>query len=47
MVMGHEKAIEVLASHPELDVLLIYTNAEGKMETFITPSLRPFVQLEP
>ncbi len=47
MVMGHEKAIEVLKNHPELDVLLIYTNAEGKMETFITPGIKPFVKLEP
>lgn len=47
MVMGHEKAIDVLKGHPELDVLLIYTNAAGKMETFITPNLRAAVQLEP
>jgi len=47
MVMGHEKAIDVLKGHPELDVLLIYTDAAGKMETFITPNLRPLVQLEP
>ena len=47
MVMGHEKAIEVLKEHPEIDVLLIYTNAEGKMETFVTPGIRPFIKLEP
>jgi FAD:protein FMN transferase len=47
MVMGHEKAIALLKNHPELDVLLIYTNAEGKMETFITPGIKPFVKLEP
>jgi thiamine biosynthesis lipoprotein len=47
MVMGHEKAIEKLKSHPEIDALLIYTNADGKMETFITPGIKPFVKLEP
>lgn len=47
MVMGHEKAIELVNSHPEIDVLLIYTNSEGKMETFLTPGIRPFVKLEP
>jgi thiamine biosynthesis lipoprotein len=47
MVMGHENAIEVLKAHPEIDVLLIYTNAEGKMETFITPGISPFIKLEP
>jgi thiamine biosynthesis lipoprotein len=47
MVMGHENAIELIKKHPELEVLLIYTNAEGKMETFITDGIKPFVKLEP
>jgi thiamine biosynthesis lipoprotein len=47
MVMGHEKAIELIKKHPELEALLIYTNAEGKMETFITDGIKPFVKLEP
>lgn len=47
MVMGHEKAIEVLKDHPEIDVLLIYTTPEGKMETFMTPGISPFIKLEP
>jgi thiamine biosynthesis lipoprotein len=47
MVMGHEKAIEVLEGHPEIDVLLIFTNPEGKMETFVTPGISPFIKLEP
>jgi thiamine biosynthesis lipoprotein len=47
MVMGHEKAIEVLKNHPELDALLIYSTPTGKMETYITPGILPFVKLEP
>jgi thiamine biosynthesis lipoprotein len=47
MVMGHEKAIELLKDHPELEVLLIYSTPDGKMETYITQSLSPFVKLEP
>jgi len=47
MVMGHEKAIELVKKHAELDALLIYTNPEGKMETFMTAGIRPFVKLEP
>lgn len=47
MVMGHEKAIELVKTHTELDVLLIYTNPEGKMETFMTAGIQPFVKLEP
>jgi thiamine biosynthesis lipoprotein len=47
MVMGHEKSIELLKDHPALDAILIYTTPDGKMETFITPAIRPFVKLEP
>ena len=47
MVMGHEKAIELLKNHPELEVILMYSNAEGKVDTFITPGIQPFVKLEP
>ena len=47
MVMGHEKAIELLEKHPELDALLIYSSADGNMQTYITPGIEPFVKLEP
>jgi thiamine biosynthesis lipoprotein len=47
MVMGHEKAIELLKQHPELDAILIYSSTDGKMQTYITPGIAPFVKLEP
>ncbi len=47
MVMGHEKAIELLKTHPELEALLIFTSASGEMETYMTPGIRPYVKLEP
>ncbi|MEO7989348.1 MAG: FAD:protein FMN transferase [Chryseolinea sp.] len=47
MVMGHEKAIELLKKHPEMDALLIYTSPQGKMETYITPGVKSLIQLEP
>lgn len=47
MVMGHEKAIELLKTHPELEVLLIYSTPDGRMETYMTPGIAPFVKLEP
>jgi FAD:protein FMN transferase len=47
MVMGHEKSIELTKEHPELEILLIYTNSEGKMETFMTPGIRSVIKLEP
>jgi thiamine biosynthesis lipoprotein len=47
MVMGHEKAIELLKQRPELDALLIYSSTDGKMQTYMTPGIEPFVKLEP
>jgi thiamine biosynthesis lipoprotein len=47
MVMGHEKAIELMKQHPELDVLLLYTNAEGKLESYVTDGIKPFVTINP
>ena len=47
MVMGHEKAMEVVKRNPSLEVLLMYTGNDGKIETFMTPGLHPFITLEP
>lgn len=47
MVMGHTNAIDVLSHHPELDAILFYTGADGKVETYITEHIKPFVILEP
>jgi FAD:protein FMN transferase len=47
MVMGHEKAIELLKKHPEIDALLMYTSPKGKMKTYSTPRLKSLIQLEP
>ncbi len=47
MVMGHEKAIELLMKHPEIDALLIYTSPQGNMETYSTPGVKSLIQLEP
>ena len=47
MVLGHEKAIEILKNHPELEVLLMYSSADGTVDTFITPGIQPFIKFEP
>lgn len=47
MVMGHEQAIEILKNHPELDVLLLYTNAEGELESYVTDGIKNFVTINP
>jgi thiamine biosynthesis lipoprotein len=46
MVMGHEKAIQVTSKFPELDVILFFTGESGKIETFISPGIKPSVTLE-
>lgn len=38
MVMGHEKAIEVLKGHPELDAFLVYSTPAG-VATFVTAGI--------
>ena len=38
MVMGHEKAIEILKDHPELDAFLVYST-EGGVSTFTTKGI--------
>jgi FAD:protein FMN transferase len=47
MVMGHERAIELLKQHPEIDALLIYTSPQGKMETYNTPGIASHLVIEP
>lgn len=45
MVMGHEKAIETLKKHPEIDAFLIYSTNEG-LATFATEGITPFLKIE-
>jgi FAD:protein FMN transferase len=47
MVMGHEKAIQLLKKHPELDALLMFSSSDGKIETFVTPGIEKFIRIEP
>lgn len=47
MVMGHEKGIELLKKHTELDALLIYTGADGTIQTYATPGIASLLQLNP
>jgi thiamine biosynthesis lipoprotein len=47
MAMGHEKAIELLKQHPELDAILMYSGNEGAIETYVTPGITAFVKLVP
>lgn len=45
MSMGHEKAIEVLKQHPELDACLIWS-VPGGSEQYVTEGLKNYLELE-
>lgn len=47
MVMGHEKAIEVLKEHPALDVLLFYTADDGSVQYFVTEKIKSSITINP
>lgn len=47
MVMGLDRAIEKLKTTPELDALLIYSDAHGQICTYVTPGIKERVILEP
>ena len=44
MVMGVEKAKQVLAQHPELMAYLIYSDQDGKNAVWYSPSLKNKIQ---
>ena len=46
MVMGHERAIEVLKKRPEIDAFLIYTTPEG-IATFATEKISKQLRINP
>ena len=44
MVMGKEKAIEVLERHPELMAYFIYSDSHSENQVWYSPSLRDKIQ---
>src|SRR6478735_8126 len=46
MVMGHERALETLKKHPELDAFLIYTTPDG-VSTFATDNIASQIKINP
>ena len=39
MVMGLERSKEFLAAHPEIQAYLIYSDEQGRFQTYVTPEL--------
>jgi thiamine biosynthesis lipoprotein len=46
MVMGHERAIQILSAHPELDAFLIYSTPAG-IATFATDGISGKIEINP
>lgn len=44
MVMGVEKSQEFLKNHPELEVYLIYSGADGELKTWKSPGIEKMLQ---
>jgi thiamine biosynthesis lipoprotein len=44
MVMGHERAIEFINSHPQFSAYMIYSTLDGGFETWISESLREYIE---
>lgn len=46
MVLGHEESIKLLAKHPEIDVLLFYSDENGEINQFATDGIRADITFE-
>jgi len=46
MAMGHEKAIEVLKGHPELEAFIVYLKSDGSA-TYATPGIAAQIEMNP
>lgn len=45
MVLGKEKTLDFLENHQNIDVLLVYSNEAGEIETFVSKGLTKFIEL--
>ena len=46
MVMGHEEAMRIVGKHPEVDVLLLYSDSTGDVKSFTTEGIRANIIFE-
>lgn len=47
MVMGIQESKDFLSAHKEIEALLIYSDEKGDLQSFITPGLSQFIELNP
>jgi thiamine biosynthesis lipoprotein len=43
MVMGHDRSIEFLIQHNELQAFLVVSTVVGKIDTYVTEGIKPFI----
>lgn len=46
MVLGHEEGSRLVEKHPEVQVIFMYSDGTGKINTYVTPGLREKVTIE-
>lgn len=46
MVMGHERAVELLKQQNRVEAVLIFSTDDGKTETYVTEGIAPFIEIK-
>ena len=46
IVMGHEKAIEIISKNDDLEGLFMYSDKEGNVKIFVSKGIEPFVVIK-
>lgn len=45
MVMGHDRAVEILKQKKELDAFLVFSTPEGRIDTYMTEGISSFIEM--
>jgi len=45
MVMGHDRAVEILKQKKDLDAFLVFSTPDGKIETYMTEGISSFIEM--
>lgn len=45
MVMGHDRAVEILKQKKDLDAFLVFSTPEGRIDTYITEGISSFIEM--
>jgi|APTNR8051073442_1049403.scaffolds.fasta_scaffold00001_396 thiamine biosynthesis lipoprotein len=45
MVMGHDRAVEILKQRKDLDAFLVFSTPDGKIDTYMTEGISSFIEM--